>query len=208
MISVSGTGYRELFVQPVLRRLAVADVCARLPQGMVSLTLLLVAAQHASMTVAGLVNPPLSPGLRSLWSAHTQARLTQTAFALDAAVFDLAYITGPVLASRHRLSRLLAGYAFGLGVLTGAGLYAPLLATAAPLAGLCLGLPWPRYSARRAALAGVASARPVLALGVAAAAAVAAAGAAGMHHAPFGKNDRRDRGGAVPWLPGPTGGQA
>ena len=150
MISVSGTGYRELFVQPVLRRLAVADVCARLPQGMVSLTLLLVAAQHASMTVAGLVNPPLSPGLRSLWSAHTQARLTQTAFALDAAVFDLAYITGPVLASRHRLSRLLAGYAFGLGVLTGAGLYAPLLAVAAPLAGLCLGLPWPRYSARRA----------------------------------------------------------
>src|SRR5580693_10487437 len=55
MISVSGTGYRELFAQPVLRRLAVADVCARLPQGMVSITLLLVAAVHASMTVAGLV---------------------------------------------------------------------------------------------------------------------------------------------------------
>ena len=52
MISVrSGpgvAGYRELFAQSVLRRLAVADVCARLPQGMVSLTLLLVAAQHAS----------------------------------------------------------------------------------------------------------------------------------------------------------------
>src|SRR5580693_7501335 len=228
MISVSGTGYRELFAQPVLRRLAVADVCARLPQGMVTLTLLLVAAQHASMTVAGLVvagytlgqaatgpvrgrladqrglvpvaavctagyalalaallsaalsaapawilfgtatvaglvNPLLSPGLRSLWSAHTPARLMQTAFALDAAMFDLAYITGPVLAT-------------GL--------------------------------APAAAVAGVASTRPVLALGVAAAAAVAAAGAAGMHHAPFGKNDRRDRGGAVPWLPGPTGGQA
>ena len=41
--------------QPVLRRLAVADICARLPQGMVGITLLLVAAQHASMTVAGLV---------------------------------------------------------------------------------------------------------------------------------------------------------
>jgi hypothetical protein len=27
--------YRELFAEPVLRRLAVADVCARLPQGMV-----------------------------------------------------------------------------------------------------------------------------------------------------------------------------
>ena len=59
MISVSSVqgvaGYRGLLAQPVLRRLAVADVCARLPQGMVSLTLLLVAAQHASMTVAGLV---------------------------------------------------------------------------------------------------------------------------------------------------------
>jgi hypothetical protein len=51
----SAASYRELFAQPVLRRLAVSDVCARLPQGMVSITLLLVAAQHASMTVAGLV---------------------------------------------------------------------------------------------------------------------------------------------------------
>jgi MFS family permease len=47
--------YRGLFAEPVLRRLAVADVCARLPQGMVSITLLLVVAQHASMAVAGLV---------------------------------------------------------------------------------------------------------------------------------------------------------
>jgi hypothetical protein len=47
--------YRALFGQPVLRGLAVADVCARLPQGMVSITLLLVAAEYASMTVAGLV---------------------------------------------------------------------------------------------------------------------------------------------------------
>jgi MFS family permease len=164
LISAPDGGYRELFSQPVLRRLAVADLSARLPQGMVSLTLLLVAAQHASMTiaglvvagytlgqaatgpvrgrladrhglfpvaalcaaayalalsallasalaaapaalliaiatVAGLVNPPLSPGMRSLWSTVAEARLTQTAFALDAAVFDLAYITGPVLAS-------------------------------------------------------------------------------------------------------------
>ena len=159
--------YRELFALPALRGLALADVCARLPQGMVSIALLLVAAQHASMTVAGLVvagytlgqavtgpvrgrladrrglvpvaavctigyaaallallasalargpagldigtavlaglvNPPLSPGLRSLWSAWAGPlgpRLTQAAFALDAAVFDLAYITGPVLAS-------------------------------------------------------------------------------------------------------------
>jgi hypothetical protein len=47
--------YRALFAEPALRRLALADVCARLPQGMTSITLLLVAAQHASMTVAGLV---------------------------------------------------------------------------------------------------------------------------------------------------------
>src|ERR1035438_7848473 len=47
--------YRELFAEPRLRRLALADVCARLPQGMVTITLLLVVAQHASMTVAGLV---------------------------------------------------------------------------------------------------------------------------------------------------------
>jgi MFS family permease len=156
--------YRELFAEPALRRLAWADVCARLPQGMVSVALLLVVAQHAPMTVAalavaaytlgqavtgplrgrladryglipvatvcslgyaaallallvsalsaspagsdigtaalaGLLNPPLSPGLRSLWSARVAPRLRQTAFALDAAVFDLAYITGPVLAS-------------------------------------------------------------------------------------------------------------
>jgi hypothetical protein len=49
-------------------------------------------------TTAGLVNPPLSPGMRSLWSARAGARFAQAAFALDAAVFDLAYITGPVLA--------------------------------------------------------------------------------------------------------------
>jgi MFS family permease len=156
--------YRRLLGDPVLRGLAVADVCARLPQGMVSITLLLVAAAHASMTTAGLVVagytlgqgvtgplrgrladrhglarvcagfgglyalalacllagslargpagllvgiaaaaglvvPPLSPGMRSLWSAHTAGPLRQAAFALDAAVFDLSYITGPVLAS-------------------------------------------------------------------------------------------------------------
>jgi MFS family permease len=156
--------YRRLLGDPVLRGLAVADVCARLPQGMVSITLLLVAAVHASMAtagfvvaaytlgqgvtgplrgrladrhglarvcavcgvlyalalagllagalagspawllvaaaaVAGLVVPPLSPGMRGLWSVHAAGVLRHAAFALDAAVFDLAYITGPVLAS-------------------------------------------------------------------------------------------------------------
>lgn len=156
--------YRRLLGEPVLRGLAIADICARLPQGMVGITLLLVAAAHASMTTAGLVVagytvgqgvtgplrgrladhyglarvcalcaggyaaavlgllagslarapagaligaataagllvPPLSPGMRSLWSAHAAAALRPAAFALDAAVFDLAYIAGPVLAS-------------------------------------------------------------------------------------------------------------
>jgi MFS family permease len=375
--------YRALFAEPALRRLALADVCARLPQGMITITLLLVAAQHASMTVAGLVvagytlgqavtaplrgrladrrglipvatvggigyalallgllasalsrgpagllvgtaalagllNPPLSPGMRSLWAARAEARLKQTAFALDAAVFDLAYITGPVVAGalatgiapaaalglmlaltgvaviiigrqanrpqrprpprarlgplrsaalrdllvtaalanaalsatevaltsyvRHhhalwasgpllaevsigsilgslllgargsadssaehqyrRLPRLLAGYTGGLALLTAAGLYPPLLAVAAPLAGLCLGptlatlfgaaasaaprdggtetQAWLNSimnggAAAGAALAGFASGQPLLALGLAGALAAAAA---------------------------------
>jgi MFS family permease len=181
--------YRALFAQPVLRRLAVADVCARLPQGMTSITLLLVAAQHASMTVAGLVvagytlgqavtaplrgrladrhgllpvavicgigyalallallasalasgpaglligtaavaglvNPPLSPGMRSLWSAYAGARLTHAAFALDAAVFDLAYITGPVLASVLAVDAAPAAALAVLLTLTGAAVIA------------------------------------------------------------------------------------
>jgi MFS family permease len=372
--------YRRLFAEPVLRGLAVADACARLPQGMLGITLLLVAAEHASMATAGLavaaytlgqaitgplrgrladryglgpvcaalgrgytiallgllacslargpagsliataaaaglIVPPLSPGMRSLWSLHAAAGLRQAAFALDAAVFDLAYIAGPVLASslatgvapaaalgvmlaltaaaivivgarsgrsggrqvparrstarplrsaglrrllitgalvnaalsateialtayvRHhhalwasgpllagvsagsvlgsllagtrqssgdmnrRLPRLLACYTLGLATLTAASLYAPLLAVAAPLAGLCLGPSlatlfgqassaapgggteaqgWLNSmmnggAAAGAALAGLTSGRPILALGLAAATAAAAA---------------------------------
>lgn len=55
MSSVSLAAYRGLLAEPALRRLAIADACARLPQGMVSITLLLVAAEHASMAAAGLV---------------------------------------------------------------------------------------------------------------------------------------------------------
>jgi MFS family permease len=51
----------------------------------------------AAMT--GCCTPPLSPGLRSLWSWQAPAQLLHTAFALDAAVFDLAYLLGPVIAS-------------------------------------------------------------------------------------------------------------
>jgi MFS family permease len=156
--------YRRLLAVPGACRLAAADLCARFPQGMLSITVLLVAAQHASMRVAGLAlagstlglaatapvrgrwadrygvartaaicwigylgawlgllaaslarqhaavlvasatatgccTPPLSPGLRSLWSALAPAHLVHTALALDAAAYDLAYLAGPVMAS-------------------------------------------------------------------------------------------------------------
>lgn len=381
MLDAAGP-YRRLFAEPALRGLAVADACARLPQGMVSITLLMVTAAGASMTTAGLAVagyalgqgltgpfrgrladrhglartaaacgggyaltllgllaaaraggpawllivlaaaagltvPPLSPGMRSLWSRHATARLRHTAFAFDAAVFDLTAITGPVLASAlatgitpaaalgllvaltgtavaligararddppprghpapaershlrllrsgafrrlllsgalanmalsgtevaltayvrqhhalwaagpllagisagsilgslvlgarapaaagRRLPRLLACYALGLAALTAAALVPPLLAVAAPLAGLCLG---PALStlfsavpsggteaqgwlnsvmnggaAAGAAVAGLTTGRPVLALAAAAGAAAAAAAAAG-----------------------------
>jgi MFS family permease len=157
-------GYRALLAQPHLRRLAWADVCARLPQGMVSVTLLLVAAQHSTFRVAGiavggytlgqaltaplrgrladrlglrvvvpvcltaymlalagfglaaawhptpallvgaallagLTTAPLSPAMRGLWARRTPTALRPAGFALDAAVFDLAMIAGPALAS-------------------------------------------------------------------------------------------------------------
>src|SRR5437016_12215985 len=47
--AVAAAAYRGLFAEPALRRLAIADAFARLPQGMVSLTVLLV----AGLVVAG-----------------------------------------------------------------------------------------------------------------------------------------------------------
>ncbi|HEU5417758.1 MAG TPA: MFS transporter [Streptosporangiaceae bacterium] len=184
----SGAGvYRRLLAEPGSARLAAADVCARLPQGMLSLTVLLAAAQRGSMTGAGLalagctvglavtapvrgrladryglarvaavccagfalavaglllaaadgqptaprvalavaagcLMPPLSPGMRSLWSVHVPAGLMPTAFALDAAVFDLAYITGPVLASALAVGVAPAAAAGAMVALTGAAI--------------------------------------------------------------------------------------
>lgn len=164
--------YRGLFAQPLLRRLALADVCARLPQGMVSITLLLVAAQHASMTVGSIVGSLLL-GAQSCPKGHDR-----------------------------KLPRLLIGYTTGLTTLTAAALgYPYLLAVAAPLAGLCLGptlatlfgtaagaappgsgtetQAWVNSimsggGAAGAAVAGLAAGRPVLALALAAGAAAAA----------------------------------
>ncbi|HEX3647330.1 MAG TPA: MFS transporter [Pseudonocardiaceae bacterium] len=158
------SGYRTLLGRTELRRLAGIDVCARLPQGMVGITLLLVASQHGAFRTAGLVvggytlgqaltaplrgrladrlglravvpvcltaylaalvalgvtaaahpvpvvlvgtalaaglcTPPLSPAMRGLWARRTPAALRPAGFALDAAVFDLAMIAGPALAS-------------------------------------------------------------------------------------------------------------
>jgi len=191
VVSEAAGSYRRLLGDPALRGLAVADACARLPQGMVGITLLLVAAAHASMAtaglvvagytlgqavtgplrgrladryglarvcavcaggyalallcllaaslaagpawmlvaaaaVAGLVVPPLSPGMRSLWSAGAPRALRQTAFALDAAVFDLAYLTGPVVAS---------SLAVGIDPAAAAGVLLALTGTAAVMIG-------------------------------------------------------------------------
>ena len=177
--------YRLLLAVPGSRALTVADLCARLPQGMMSITVLLVAADHSSMrvagfalagstvglavtaplrgrfadrsgvhravlfccagylaawagllaasasrepavvlvvlaTVAGCCTPPLSPAMRSLWSVHAPARLLSTAFALDAALFDLAYIAGPVVASSLAVAIAPAAAAVGMLALTGA----------------------------------------------------------------------------------------
>jgi Major Facilitator Superfamily len=179
--------YRGLLRDPVLRGLAVADACARLPQGMVSITLLLVTAVHASMTTAGLAvsgyalgqgitgplrgrladryglartsaacgcgygvalagllcgalagapaaaliamagaagltAPPLSPGMRSLWSRHAPAGIRQAAFAFDAVMFDLAAIAGPALASGLAVGVAPAAALAVMLALTGAGI--------------------------------------------------------------------------------------
>ena len=126
--------YRGLFAEPVLRRLAVADVCARLPQGMVSITLLLVAAQHASMAVAGLVVAGYTLG---------QA------------------VTGPVrgrLADRRGLIPVAVacgtGYALALLALLGGALASAGRAAVAPATGLqpALSPGMPALSAHRAPL--------------------------------------------------------
>jgi MFS family permease len=179
--------YRRLLAVPGSRSLTVADLCARLPQGMMSLSVLLVAADHSSMRVAGVAlagstlglavtgplrgrfadrygvhrvvvlccigylaawagllaasasrgpapvlvvlataagcsTPPLSPAMRSLWSVHAPARLLSTALALDAAVFDLAYIAGPVVASSLAVAIAPAAAAGVMLALTGAAI--------------------------------------------------------------------------------------
>jgi hypothetical protein len=144
--SLAGS-YRGLFAKPVLRRLAVADACARLPQGMVSLTVLLVAAEHASMTTAGLavagytllaLAAPLAglclgPTLASLFSRAADAALRGGGTETQAWINSImnggaaggAALAGAVLASpgsgRPLLALGLASVlALGAGAVTGA----------------------------------------------------------------------------------------
>jgi hypothetical protein len=180
------------------------------------------------------LSPLRSAALRDLLvtAALANAALTATEVALTSYVRDhhALWASGPLLAevsigsilgslllgargtadhsaagARRRLPRLLAGYAGGLALLTAAGLYPPLLAVAAPLAGLCLGptlatlfgaaasaaprdggtetQAWLNSimnggAAAGAALAGVASGPPLLALGLASALAGAATASA------------------------------
>ncbi len=198
--------YRRLLAVPGSRALTAADLCARLPQGMLSVTVLLVAAQHASMRAAGFAlagstlglaltapvrgrfadrsgvsraavvccggylaawagllaacaahaptavlvvlatatgccTPPLSPAMRSLWSLYAPPRLVSTAFALDAAVFDLAYIAGPVVAS-----------SLAVGIAPAAAAAAMLALTAVAVA--VVGFRFPRKPANRAGARG------------------------------------------------------
>jgi MFS family permease len=219
---------------PALRGLAIADVCARLPQGMVTVTLLLVAGAGASMTTAGLVVtgytlgqaltgplrgrladrrglvavsavcggvyalallgllagslargpawllvaaaavaglsvPPLSPGMRGLWSALADGALRQAAFALDAAVFDLAYITGPVVAS---------SLAAGLAPAAAVGLLIALTGAAIVIIGARAGSPAPGSAEPSPAGSGQAS-PGVASPGVAGSGSAGSGGAAG-----------------------------
>ncbi|MBO0774752.1 MAG: hypothetical protein J2P34_00445, partial [Actinobacteria bacterium] len=131
---------------------AVVIIGARSPRG------------NAARASAGGLGPLRSAALRRLLvtAALTNAALSATEVALTAYVrlHHMLWAAGPLLAglsigsilgslllgtrspaagTQLRLPRFLAGYTLGLAALTAAGLYAPLLGLAAPLAGLCLG---------------------------------------------------------------------
>jgi hypothetical protein len=145
---VSVAAYRGLLAEPALRRLAIADAFARLPQGMVSITVLLVAAEHASMAVAGLV-----------------AGLYPPLLAVAAPLAGL--FLGPVLATLF--SGAAAAAPSGSGTETQAWLNSIMnggAAAGAAAAGALLGSP---------VLGGTGASRPILALALALGAAVGAA---------------------------------
>jgi MFS family permease len=111
-LALSGYTLGQAGTAPIRGRLAdryglarVAAACL-LGYGLSLIALLVSTASHApsavpvaAATLAGLLTPPLSAGMRGLWSAATPPALRHTAFALDAAVFDLCFIAGPAVAS-------------------------------------------------------------------------------------------------------------
>jgi hypothetical protein len=166
-----------------MRRLLVTGVLVNLALSATEVALTAYVRQHHALWASGPLLAEVSVGSivgSLLLGARTPA--TETA------------------EGTRRLPRLLARYALGLATLAAAGLYAPLVAVAAPLAGLCLGpslatlfglassaapegggteaQAWLSSvmnggAAAGAALAGATAGRPVLSLALAAAAAAA-----------------------------------
>ena len=191
--------YRRLLGDPVLRGLALADVCV-----------LLSPALRRLLVTGTLVNLALSATEVALTAYVRQHHALWASGPLLAEVSAGSIAGSLLLGARargqesadgaRRLPGLLARYALGLAALAAASLYAPLVAVAAPLAGLCLGpslatlfnlassaapdgggteaQSWLSSlmnggAAAGAALAGATAGQPVLSLAIAAAAAAA-----------------------------------
>ena len=101
------------------------------------------------LVTGGLLNAALSATEVALTGYVRQHHALWAAGPLLAAVSAGSIVGSLLLGARgtaalggetgRRLPRLLSCYALGLAALTAASLYAPLVAVAAPLAGLCLG---------------------------------------------------------------------
>jgi predicted MFS family arabinose efflux permease len=105
-----------------LRRLLVTGALVNLALSATEVALTGYVRQHHALWASGPLLAEVSVG--SIAGSLLLGARTSAAEAADVA---------------RRLPRLLARYALGLAVLTAAGLYAPLVAVAAPLAGFCLG---------------------------------------------------------------------
>ena len=107
---------------PALRRLLLTGVLVNLALSATEVALTAYVRQHHALWASGPLLAEVSVGSiigSLLLGARTPAAETA--------------------AGARRLPRLLARYALGLAALTAAALYAPLVAVAAPLAGLSLG---------------------------------------------------------------------
>ena len=107
---------------PALRRLLVTGVLVNLALSATEVALTGYVRQHHALWAAGPLLAEVSVG--SIIGSLLLGARTSAAESAEGS---------------RRLPRLLARYALGLATLAAAGLYAPLVAVAAPLAGLCLG---------------------------------------------------------------------